>query len=167
MAEKFLEKSSGRTQENEALTSSAGGADAGKIIGLDGAGRISQTMMPVGIGPDIKNMVTSENLSAGDYVNIYDNAGTITARLADNSNDRPAHGFVKAATISPAAADVFFEGANSDLSGLTLGVRHYLGTVGQPTSTPPSGAGVLCQFLGISISATEINTDIEDEVVLA
>jgi hypothetical protein len=43
----------------------------------------------------------------------------------------------------------------------------YLGTAGNPTHTVPATPGsVIHQFLGIAISATEINTDIEDAIVL-
>lgn len=168
MAEKFLElNTSGKMQENEALQSSAGAADAGKIVGLNADGDIDPTMMPPGVGPDVTNMVTSENLASGDYVNIYDNGGVTTARLADNSNSRPAHGYVTASSTSPATNDVFFEGANPNLSGLTRGARVYLDTVGGVTETVPTGAGVIFQLLGVAISPTEVNTDIQDCIVRA
>lgn len=164
MANKYIALLSGKLTNTEATVVSAGAGDAGEIVALDASGKIDVSVLPVGVGPDVKSLVTSANLAAGEYVNIYDNAGTPTARLADASNGRDAHGFVKAATTSPAAATVYFEGTNSDLSGLTIGGRVYLDTVGGITQTPRT-TGVH-QFLGIAISATEVNTDIDDCIVL-
>jgi hypothetical protein len=164
MANKYIALVSGKLTNTEATVVSAGAGDAGEIVALDGAGKLDVSVLPVGVGPDVKILPTSENLAAGQYVNIYDNAGTATARLADKSNGRDAHGFVKAATTSPANAIVYFEGSNSDVSGLTPGARQYLSTTGGRTETPQTTG--LHQFLGIAISATEINTDIDDAIVL-
>lgn len=169
MAERFLELNSGKITTNEALTSSAGAGDAGKIIGLDAAGKLDASFMPVGIGPDVVNVVTSENLTSGDYVNLYDNAGTMTARKADNSNGRQCHGFVKDSVTSPAAVNVYFEGPNDNRSGLTLGARIYLGVTGGIIETPLDPAvdtGKIHQYLGVAVSATSVNTDIEDIIQL-
>lgn len=166
MANKYLTLISGRDTLKEATVISAGAGNAGDLIALDGSGKIDETLFPASIVPDVKVLETSEALSAGNYVNIYNATGTIKCRLADNSNDRPAHGFVKTSYSSGALnVKVYFEGANDNLSSLTLGARYYLGTAGAPTATPVS-AGIH-QFLGIAISATEINTDIDDEIVIA
>ena len=164
MANKYIALNAGKLTNTEATVVSAGAGDAGEIVALDGDGKIDVSVLPVGVGPDVKVLITSENLSAGDYVNIYDNATVATARLADKSNNRPAHGFVKAVTTSPAVATVYFEGPNANLSGLTVGARQYLDTVGGTTETPQSTG--LHQLLGIAVAATEINTDIEDCIVL-
>ena len=164
-AKKYLTLDGGRDKLKAATITSAGAGNEGDIVALDATGKIDPSMMPVGVAADVKIMVTSENLAAGDYVNIYDVAGVPTARLADRSNDRPAYGFVVAATTSPASCTIYFEGTNANNSGLTPGARQYLGTVGQPTETPFTTAG-LHQFLGVAVSATEINTDIDDEIVI-
>ena len=64
---------------------------------------------------------------------------------------------------------MYFEGTNDDLSSLTPGARQFLGTAGGITATPPTFAGgaQISQLVGTSISATEIDTDIDDCVVLA
>lgn len=165
----FQRLEGGKEKAVQAVTVSAGAGNDGDVIGLDATGKIDLTMMPIGVGPDLKSVPSTEDLAAGDYVNLFDDAGTVKTRLADNSNGRPAHGFVIAATVSPAVNSVYFEGANSNLSGLTLGARYYLGTVGQPTATPLEpivGTGKIHQYLGMAISATEINTDIQDCVEL-
>lgn len=166
MAQKPIQLVSGKLTEVEATVVSAGAGDAGELVALDASGKLDLSVLPTGIGPDIASIVSSENLSAGDYVNIYDNAGTPTVRLADNSNNRPAMGFVLTSVTSPAAAAVYFEGGNTGLSGLTVGARYYLGTAGNATATPPVSPAIFSQFLGIAVNATTINTDIDDEVVL-
>lgn len=168
MAQKPIQLINGLLTEVEAKTSSVGVADADKIVALNAQGKVDISMLPTGIGPDVKILPATENLNAGNYVNIYDNAGTASIRLADNSNDRPAHGFVKAAVVSGNNGTVYFEGPNDALSGLTPGARYYLGVSGAATATPPaSPAAQISQFVGIAISTTEINTDIDDEVKLA
>ena len=67
--------------------------------------------------------------------------------------------------LANANATIYFEGANDDLSGLTPGARQYLSTAGGRTQTVPTTG--LLQCLGIAISATEINTDISEEIVLS
>lgn len=155
---------SGQETLKPATIVSTGVSNANEIVALDSTGKLDLSVLPTGIGPDIKVIVATEALSAGDYVNIYDATGA-KCRKADNSNGRPAHGFVLSAVLSSGNATVYFEGANSALSGLTVGARQYLGTSGARTETPIAVAG-LHQFLGVAISATEINTDIAEEVVV-
>ena len=119
--DKYIKNSGGTLTEQAAIQSSAGAGDAGKLVALDAAGLLAQSMMPTGIGPDTKDIPTSENLAAGDYVNIWDDTGTAKVRKADGSSiGKEAHGFVLAAVTSPANAAVYFEGKNNQLSGLLL-----------------------------------------------
>lgn len=166
-ADKYQTLTNGRETMVEATVTSAGAGSAGEILALDSSGRIDVSVLPVGVGPDVSSLITSEALVAGDYVNIYNNSGTPNARKADASNDRPAHGFVKDAFASAASAIVYFEGPNDDKSGLTPGARYYLSTAGGTTATAPVLPGsVISQFVGIAVNATTINTDIADEIVL-
>lgn len=168
-ASKLLQLVGGLITQVSAVVTSAGAGDDGKIPALDSTGRLDASVMPVGIAADVKVLPSTENIGAGKYVNIYDNAGTPSVRLADNSNSRTAHGFVKTGVTSPANATIYFEGANTGLSGLTAGQRQFLSTAGGVTTTPPTFAGgaQISQLLGTAISATEVNTDIEDPIVLA
>lgn len=150
---------------------SAGVADADKIVALGANGKLDLSLLPTGVGPDLINVPSFENLTSGDYVNLFDDGGTVKARKADNSNNRPAHGYVADTVVSPAVVNVFFEGANSNLSGLTEGARIYLGVTGGIIETPLdpdllANDGKLHQFLGVAISDTEVNTDIEDCITL-
>jgi hypothetical protein len=168
MADKPIQLINGRLTQVEAITSSAGAGSSGKIPALDSGGRLAANMMPIGVIPDTKSIVTSENLSAGDFVNVYNNGGTFTARKADATTDgKTATGFVLTAATAPAAVDVYFEGVNNQRSGLTAG-RYYLDTTaGGITATPPSGAGNVVQYVGTAISATEITFEPSDGVVLS
>ncbi len=169
MAQKPIQLVAGKLTQVEATVVSTGAADAGEIVALDSSGKIDVSVLPTGVGPNVKLVLASEAIGAGKYVNIYDNGGTPNVRLADNSNGREAHGFVKDAVASAANATVYFEGTNDDLSSLTPGARQYLGTAGGVTATPPTFAGgaTIHQLVGSAISATEIDTDIDDCIVLA
>jgi hypothetical protein len=171
MAEKFLERnaSTGKITENEGLVTSAGAGDAGKIPALDAGGKLDVTLLPNGVGPATALIIASENLAAGDFVNVYDNAGTPTVRKADNSNGRQASGYVTSAVTSGNNATVYFEGQNNQVSGLTAGQRLYLGTAGAVTSTVPliGGGALIHQYLGRALSATLMDVELDDEVVLA
>lgn len=163
MADKLLDLVNGKIQQKEATDVSTGVAEAGDIVALGTDGKLDPSLLPTGVGPDVIVLEASENLGAGDYVNIFNDGGVQKARLADNSNSRDAHGFVKDAVTAASNATVFFEGANDVLSGLSIGERYYLDTAGGATATAPvAPAAQISQFLGIAISATAINTDIDD-----
>jgi len=164
MANKYIELLNGKLATKEGKVVSTGVSDAGTIVALDSTGKLDVSVLPVGVGPDVKSAVTSEDLTAGDYVNFWNDAGTEKVRLADKSNGRDAHGFVKAAFLTGATATVYFEGPNDNLSSLTPGSRYYLDVAGAVTATP--AATGIHQFLGIAVSPTAINTDIDDCIVL-
>lgn len=164
MAKKYIELLNGKMANKEATTTSTGAANAGEVVALDSAGKLDISMMPVGVGADVKLLEATEDLLAGQYVNIFDVSGTAKVRLADASNGRDAHGFVKTAFLTGATATIYFEGPNDDLSALTIGGRVYLNTAGTVTQSPRSTG--IHQFLGIAVSATEVNTDIDDCVLL-
>ncbi len=170
MADRFLRYDAGKVKQQEATDTSTGVAEAGDIVALDSSGKLDASLLPTGVGADVKIVEVDEasGLSAGDYVNIFDNAGE-KVRLADNSNGRDAHGFVVSSHADGTNATVYFEGANTDLSGLTPGGRVYLDTAGGVTQTPldsVADAGKIHQLLGTAISATEVNTDITDCILL-
>ncbi len=169
MAQKFLRILSGIIGELEALVTSTGAGDAGKIPALDATGRIDTSIMPVGIGAETKILPASENLSDGDWVNIWNDTGTARVRKADATTaGKEANGFVLAAVSIGASATVYLDGINSHLSSLTPGSVYYLSTTaGTGATTPPSGSGNVVQRLGRALSATEIDFDPKDPVTLA
>lgn len=171
MVDKVLRRVNGRTQQYTPVQASAGAADAGKIPALNAEGKIDPSMYNAGTSEQTMPVVTSEAIGAGKFVNLYDNAGTLTARLADNSNDRPAHGFVKVAAASAATATVYpLDAVNTAMTGLTVGAVYYLGTAGgvitPALDATSAAAGSIDQKLGLATSATELATDDYDYVVL-
>lgn len=156
-AQKPLQLVAGVPTEVSALDSSAGAGDAGKIVALDAAGLLNANMMPAGIGQNLDSIVSFENLAAGDFVNIFDDTGTIKVRKAD-ANGKKAHGFVLAAVTAPAAASVYGPGElNSQLSGLTIGAEYFLSeTPGAVTTTAPTTSGAYVQPLGVAKATTAI-----------
>jgi hypothetical protein len=169
MMAKYIANVGGELQEVVATVASAGAADAGKVLSLDGAGRIDASVLPIGVGQDAKTLITSENLAANDWVQVWNNAGVATIRKADASNGREAHGFVLVATVSPAAATMYKEGTNAGLAGLTPGAPYYLSaaTAGGAVAVPPTAAGQISQRLGEALSATEIDCNIQRKITLA
>lgn len=152
-----------------AKNTSAGAGDAGKIPQLDASGRLDTTFLPVGVGADTASIVASEALSAGDLVNIWYNAGAFNVRKADASTaGKEAHGFVLSAFASSAAATVYFEGTNTQMTGLTT-AKQYLSatTPGKTQATSPSTSGQVVQIVGFGTSATSMNFQSNLPIVLA
>lgn len=171
-AVKYLALVAGKIKQIAATVTSAGAGDDGKIVALDATGKLDTSVLPVGVGADTKSIVCSENLAAGDFVNVYDNAGTVNVRKADaSSNGKEAHGFVLAAFTSGNAATVYFEGTNTQLTGLTKGVKYYL-SHNTPGGVLVAGsisttAGHIIQEIGQSLSTTEISFEPQSTVELA
>ena len=168
---KFMSIVGGKNELIAGVSSSAGAGNAGDLIALDSTGKLDVSMLPVGVGPDVKVHPASEALAAGNYVNIWNDAGTIKVRLADNSNGREAHGFVLTSALEGADAVVYFEGPNTAAPIGTVNNRVYLGVAGGVVTTAldiyaPANEGKLHQFLGIYIDTDEVNTDIDDYVII-
>lgn len=147
--------------------SSAGAGDAGKLVALDSSGRIDSTMMPVGIGADTAVITTSEALSAGDLVNIWNSSGAKVRKADATVAGKEAHGFVLSSFGSGASATVYFEGTNTAVTGLTPGNLFLSTTAGLCTSTAPSASGNAVQRVGFATSATSMNFQAQTPVALA
>lgn len=146
---------------------SAGAGDAGKLAALDASGRLDITMMPVGIGADTVTITTSEALSAGDFVNVWNSTGAKVRKADATTAGKHAMGFVLSAFGSGAAAQVYFEGSNTAVSGQTPGDVFLATTAGGATSTAPSAAGNIVQPIGVATSATSINFQYNRPITLA
>jgi len=163
---RFLNLESGKEKLDSAIETSSGASDGNKIAMTDSTGRFDVSLLPVGIGADTLTIEASENLSAGDFVNIFNDAGTAKVRKADATNSRDANGFVLAGVTAAADAEVYFEGTNTQLSGMTIGARQYLDTTGGITKTKKTGSGELHQYLGKASSATEMNVELDDCILI-
>jgi hypothetical protein len=168
---KFLTLESGRTKQEQAIHTSSGSEDGGKLARLDPTtGRFHESVMPAGIGADLKIFPASENLSAGNFVNIWSDGGTLKARKADaNTSGKEADGFVLSGVSTNENVEVRFEGLNNQLTSLTPGVRYYLSaaTPGEAVTTAPSSSGNVVQYLGKSVSTTELSFEASDGVILS
>jgi hypothetical protein len=171
VVDKVLRRVAGQTVQYTPATTSAGAADAGKLVALGPDGKLDTSMYNAGSGVSTRPIVASEAIGAGKFVNEYLNAGVLNVRLADNSNNRPAHGFVLTAVASAGTAAVYdMDAVNSGLTGLTIGSDYYLGTAGG-VITPAVDAttattGTIDQKLGKALSTTELKTQDFDYVVL-
>lgn len=150
-----------------AVNASAGAGDAAKIVQLDSSGKIDMTMMPTGVGADSAAVTTSEALSAGDFVNIWNSSGAKVRKADATTAGKEAHGFVLSAFGSSASATVYFEGTNTGVTGQTPGPVFLATTAGGATSTAPSSSGNVVQRIGFALSATAINFQSQPPVTLA
>lgn len=186
---KFIRNNAGRLTETATLASSAGAGDAdkvpstngsgvldpsilnaattgnNKVLLTDGSGRISSSVLPVGVGPQTYELEAFEALAAGDVVNVFSDSGTGKVRLADASNDRPANGFVLSAVIATGMATVYTEGFNSQSAGLTPGTLFLSNTVpgGVQGTAPTSG---IVQIVGTALSATAFDFEAQPPITL-
>lgn len=115
------------------------------------------------------NVVVAESVSAGMLVNIYDDNGTPKLRPARaNDINRIAHAFVATAATAGQTIVPKFSGINPYMSGLTAGQRLFLSwTTPGATETfgPAAGSGMVWQPIGVAVSATEYELDIDNAVL--
>ena len=139
-----------------ALLSSAGAGSANQLPALDGTGRLDISFMPSGLGASVSPTVTaSAAISAGMLTNIYNNAGVLSVRPADNTNAASfANSFATAAIAAAATGTVTLTGICAGMTGMTAGVTQYLGTAGGVTTTPPTTVNYLVQEVGFALSTT-------------
>ena len=168
MAEKFVQLVGGIPTEKEGLTTSTGAASAGRVVALNSQGDIDQSMLPPGVAPDIATLVCAEAVTAGDFVNVFNDAGTPKVRRADATTaGKHAHGFVLEDADLDATAAVYFEAVNNMVTGHVAGDVFLDTTPGAATATPPNGSGNIVQRLGVASSATSINVEFGQYYVLA
>lgn len=165
--DKYLYNNAGTPTEKAAVQSSAGAGDAGKIPALDSTGHIDNSMMPTGIGADTQSITASEALAAGDLVNIWNSTGAKVRKADASTAGKEAHGFVLAAVSNGAAGTVYFEGNNTQVTGLTPGVQFLSTTPGGATATAPSAAGNAVQRVGFATATNNLNFQSNVPIVLA
>lgn len=168
MADKYVKQDSGLLKEVEAADASTGVANAGDIVALDAQGKLDNSLLPSGIGADTLVVPATENLSAGDLVNMYDASGTASVRKADaTSVGKEAVGFVLDAVTSGANATVYFEGTNDQVAGLSIGLQFLDTTAGGMTGTAPAATGNIVQRVGFAAGATVMNVECSQPIELA
>jgi len=169
---KFIKINSVGSFEEEETAAVGGASSANKVPALDGDGKLELTMMPSGIGADTDEIVTSEIIAAGDFVNIWNDGGTAKVRRASaDVIGKRAHGFVLSGFASGATALVYYEGPNNQVSGLTPGATYFLdhanpGKVIVAASLSFT-SGHIVQEVGVVVNATKINVEISKPIVRA
>lgn len=167
-AKKFLRLIGGVITEVFGVQTSAGAGNAGDLVSLDDTGRIDNTMMPVGIGADTAQLVASEALAAGNWINVWNDAGTAKMRKSDATvAGKEVDGFVLAAVSSGSTGTAYFEGTNTQVTGQTPGAVFLQTTPGLGGATVPSAAGNVVQRIGTAVSATSVNFERGTPVTLA
>lgn len=167
MAKKYISNNAGVLTEVEATVTSAGAGNAGDLLALDAGGKIDETVLPTGIGADVAVVEATENLAAGDLVNIYNSTGSKCRKADATTAGKHAHGFVLSSVTSGQNATIYLEGTNDQVTGLTPGDQFLSTTAGIPTATAPSGSGNVVQNVGVATSATSLNFERGPQIVLA
>lgn len=123
-----------------------------------------------GGGGDTITAVAVENISAGQFVAVYDASGTPKCRIAKSSSGQgyQADGFCKAPFAAGATATIYLPGAVNTAggSGLTAG-DVFLGTNGYATNTPPTTAGYILQQVGVAEDATQVAFEPQPDILIA
>lgn len=158
----YLDIENGRPKRQSAVATSSGSGDAGKIVKTGADGYLDPTILPPGDRED-KTVVCSEALAAGDFINYWNDTGTVKARKADATTaGKEANAFVLSAYTTGQSAVAYNDGFNTGPTSLTPGAVYYLSTsAGGVTATPPSTTGNVVQSLGIATSATELAVNIQ------
>lgn len=134
-------------------------ATAESIVSTLPSGLLDVSLMPTGIGPDLCTAVASAAITAGQFVQVYNNAGVLNVRPADASTTgKEANGFCLASISSSASGTVYLSGLNTATTGQTPGTKLFLSdtTPGAASATVPSAAGHQVQQIGYAITATSI-----------
>jgi len=163
---KYLDLTTGLVTEKASNNSSAGAGDANKIVSLNSSGLIDNTMLP---SSSAVTMTASENLAAGDLINIHDSSGAKVRKADASAESTRAHGFVIGAITSgsPGTVNLGF-GINTGVSGLTIGANYFLSeTSGAITVTAPTTSGAIVQGVGVAKAAAELLFIAGDLVVRA
>lgn len=157
-AQSFIDIVSGRLKRTFAILTSAGAGDANKIPALDAGGKLDISFMPSGVGANTISVLASEAISAGNLVNIYNNAGTLNVRKADNTAaGKEANGAALSSISNAATGTVYLPGVTvTGLSSLTPGAYYWLDTAGGVTTTAPTTANNISQIVGYAESATSL-----------
>ena len=164
---KYLDRSGGKFVQKEAINTSAGAGDAGKLIKTNSQGDVDETFLPDGIGIDSVTVTAAGGLAEGDIVNIYNDEGTIKARKADaGTNKYIAHGYCPEAILDAAEGTVYLTGSIIT-TGLTVGNYYLSDTPGSKSTAPPTGTGKIDQVIGWAVSTTKLRFEPQEEIELA
>lgn len=168
--DKILRKGlNGEIEQFNPIEISTGSGDAGKIFKLRSDGKIDESLLPPGITPDLDTFIAFENIAAGDFVNIFSDAGVAKIRKADASTiSKKAYGYVLIAVTTGNIGFVYYDDKNNQLSLLAGGTEYFLSATvpGGITSIEPSTTGFISQKVGIASSVNSMHVNIQRPIIL-
>ena len=158
--------SSGIAELRSAISTFTGNAN--EIISTNGSGVIDNSLLPSNLGSiTVAGVTAVGTVTAGEFVQIFDNTGTLSVRTADGPLGIYANGFVTTTIPDTTTGTVFQFGENNSVAGLTPGVLYHLGAAGALTTTPDvATAGAVVQLIGTAQSATNIPFEGQDDYYL-
>jgi len=167
-APKYLKRDATSGFVSEVIATETG-PSAEVVVSTTAGGTIDPTLLPAS---GASTAVAGESISAGAFVYVKLSGSPAVPTLFNAvwaSGGNQAIGFVLTSYTVTQTATYYDGGVDSALSALTVGSRYYgdKSTAGGVTTTVPTGAGVLAQFLGTAVSTTSIEVNIEDAVILA
>jgi hypothetical protein len=119
-------------------------------------------------GHEYSVLPCSENLVAGDYINVWlDGAVNRVRKASANDVDHEAHGFVLVSYTSGASAAVYFTGNNTGVTGQIVGPVFLSLTPGLGSNVPPTGIDRIVQRVGIAASSTQVTFNPQQPIRLA
>lgn len=101
----------------------------------------------------------TQNAVAGHLVNLHNNAGVLSAQLANaTDNTKPASGWSTGAVAAGDVGEVMFgNGLCTSIGGLTIAQQYWLSTTdGLVANTPPVAPGNIQQSIGFALAATQM-----------
>lgn len=102
--------------------------------------------------------IATETIKAGFMVNLWNNSGVYAA--ARNATNAAAasqcDGYCTQDCIAGDTIEIQTFGVHDLISGLTPGIRYYLGTAGGLLSTAPTTAGTIAQEIGVALSSSAL-----------
>lgn len=147
------------------LTAGATTATPDSLVSTGPTGVIDASLLPPEVGENTESLETTENLSAGAFVNQFDDAGTSKVRLANAATGRLANGFVTSSFVTGETATVIPLGQdNTARTGLTPGTNYWLSNaspgnvVDGATLYANVANGHYYQLLGVATSTTTLET---------
>ncbi len=162
--------STGLITEEATISTSAGAGDADKFVQTNSAGVLDATLMPAGVGQDVRTVTAGENLSAGNL--IYMSAAGTVFKADANAEGKEATGYVLTSIANGASGSAYFGGGViSGLSGLTAGSRYFLSTAATGAvalyASLTFGAGDIVQEVGRALSTTELYFEPQAPILVA
>lgn len=113
-------------------------------------------------------MRVSDAVTAGDFVNVWDNGGLFFVRPAiANVDGKEAHGFVRESGAAGDIVTIYTDGYNDLLTGLAPGTNFLSPSVaGKATRDVPQNAGEFVQQIGAAVNENTIHFNPTSRVLL-